>query len=136
MQQIFFFLTIIILLIFIRKSVLVEPQCWEATWSNRPWGSQAPKTSNTCIWALLEGSGIEKYDKFSSLSGMLPSCSKQYVVFNYCLSNIYAYTQSISLFHNVVYILFLSNSNFDRLTLLECTCTEIIWFKYSEQIQF
>jgi len=78
MQQIIFFSYHIILLIFIRKSVLVESLGWEATWSNQPWGSQAPKTSNTCIWALLEGSGTDNYDKFSSLSGMLlaqNSCS-------------------------------------------------------------
>ena len=79
-------------LIFIRESVLVEPQCWEATWSNQPWGFQTPKTSNTCIWALLA-----LIIMINSNSAHFLECYLlQTVVFNYCLLNIFANTQSIS----------------------------------------
>ena len=116
----------IILLIFVRKSVLVEPHCWEVTWSNLPWGSQTPKTSNTCIWALLEGSVTDNYDKFSLLSGICYLL--QTVVFNFCLLNTFAYTQYISLFHDVVYY-FLSSSISQAYIIGMYRDYRLFWFK-------
>jgi len=106
MQQIIFFYHII-LLIFIRKSVLVElvSQGWEAP-------DQINLDDLKHLKLPIHASGPSL--KVLALVIMMNSAQflecylLQTVVFNYCLLNIFAYTQSISLFHNVVYVLFLS----------------------------